>query len=110
LNGITNEEDIIFAIEPKLFSMKTISLLDTIQSVKTTNVKLMDISGETNTSELNLGVHSIEKKTTGNIYELTNLQYWSHMEGIPCNLGVDNQRLSHTLGSHVLFTLGFLSL
>jgi hypothetical protein len=110
LNGITNEEDIIFAIEPKLFSVGTISLLDTIQFVKTTNVELMDISGETNTSELNFGVQSIKKKTTGNIYELTDLQYWSNMEGIPCNLGANNQRLSHTLGSHVLFTLGFPSL
>jgi hypothetical protein len=53
---IDEEEDIIFAIEPKLFSIGTISLPETIQSVKTTNVELMDISGETNTLKLNFGV------------------------------------------------------
>jgi hypothetical protein len=54
LNGITNEEkDILFAICPKLLSIGTINLPETIQSVKTIDVELMDISGETNTSELN---------------------------------------------------------
>jgi hypothetical protein len=38
-NGITDEEeDIIFAIELELFSIGTISLLETIQFMKTTNV------------------------------------------------------------------------
>jgi hypothetical protein len=38
-NGITTEEeDIIFVIEPKLFSIGIISLLEIIQSMKTTNV------------------------------------------------------------------------
>jgi hypothetical protein len=34
-NGITNEEDIIFIIKPKLFLIGTISLLDIIQFMKT---------------------------------------------------------------------------
>ncbi len=50
-NGITYEkEDIIFAI--KLFSIRTINLLDTIQCVKTTYVKVMDASVKTSNSEL----------------------------------------------------------
>jgi hypothetical protein len=36
------EEDIIFAIEPKLFLIRTINLPETIQFVKTTNVEIMD--------------------------------------------------------------------
>jgi hypothetical protein len=51
-NGIINEEDIMFAIEPKLFSIGTISLLETIWYVKTTNVEIMDISDKTNNSKL----------------------------------------------------------
>jgi hypothetical protein len=39
---IDEEEDIIFATEPKLFSIGTISLLETIQFVKTTYVDIMD--------------------------------------------------------------------
>jgi len=42
-NGITDEkEDIIFATKPKLFSIGTISLPKTIQSMKTTDVGIMD--------------------------------------------------------------------
>jgi len=42
-NGITYEEkDIIFVIEPKLFSIGTISLLETVQSMKTIDVDIMD--------------------------------------------------------------------
>jgi hypothetical protein len=42
-NGITNEEEnIIFTIEPKLFSIGTINLPKTIQSIKTTDVEIMD--------------------------------------------------------------------
>ncbi len=68
LNGITNEEkDIIFATCPKLLSIGTISLPKTIQSVKTIDVELMDITGESNISKLNFGVQNIEKKTTNNI-------------------------------------------
>jgi hypothetical protein len=39
---IDEEEDIIFVIEPVLFSIRTINLPETIQSVKTTNVEIMD--------------------------------------------------------------------
>ncbi len=43
-NGITEEEeDIIFATKPELFSIRIISLPETIQYVKTTNVEIMDI-------------------------------------------------------------------
>ncbi len=43
-NGITyEEEDIIFATKPKLFSIRTINLLETIQFVKTIDVGIMDI-------------------------------------------------------------------
>jgi len=52
-SGITDDkEDIIFAINPKLFSIRTINLLDTIQCVKTTYVKVMDASVKTSNSEL----------------------------------------------------------
>jgi len=51
-NGITyEEEDIIFAIEPKLFSIRTISLLEIIQYVKTTYVDIMDIEMKTSISK-----------------------------------------------------------
>jgi hypothetical protein len=44
-NGIIDEEeDIIFATELKLFSIKTIILPETIQSMKTTNVGIMNIN------------------------------------------------------------------
>jgi len=42
-NDITYEKkDIIFVIEPKLFSIGTISLPETIQSMKTIDVDIMD--------------------------------------------------------------------
>jgi hypothetical protein len=51
-NGITNEEeDIIFTTKPKLFSIGIISLLETIQFVKTAYVKIMDIDVKTSSSE-----------------------------------------------------------
>ncbi len=51
-NGITDEEeDIIFVIEPKLFSIGTISLPETIQSMKTTNVGIMDTYVKTSISK-----------------------------------------------------------
>jgi hypothetical protein len=69
-NGITDEEeDIIFAVEPKLFSIGTISLLETIQYVKTTDVKIMDTNVQTNTSTQKSREQSIEKKIANNIYE-----------------------------------------
>jgi hypothetical protein len=51
-NGITTEEeDIIFVIEPKLFSIGIISLLEIIQSMKTTNVGIMDTNVKTSILE-----------------------------------------------------------
>jgi hypothetical protein len=42
-NGVTNEEeDIISAIEPQLFSIGTMSLCNITQFVKTTDVEIMD--------------------------------------------------------------------
>jgi hypothetical protein len=47
-NGIIDEkDDIIFAIEPKLFSIETISLPKTIQYVKTIDVGIMDTNVKT---------------------------------------------------------------
>jgi hypothetical protein len=44
-NGITYEEkDMILVIEPKLFSIGTIGSPKIIQSMKTTNVEIMDIN------------------------------------------------------------------
>jgi hypothetical protein len=43
-NGITHKEkDIIFVIKPKLFPIRTISLPQIIQSMKTIDVEIMDI-------------------------------------------------------------------
>jgi hypothetical protein len=51
-NGITNEEeDIIFATKPKLFSIGTINLPETIQFMKTTDVEIMDTNVKTSISE-----------------------------------------------------------
>jgi hypothetical protein len=69
-NGITNEEEnIIFATKPKLFSIGTISLPETIQSMKTTHVGIMDIDVKTNISKHGSKVQSIEKKIPSNRYE-----------------------------------------
>jgi hypothetical protein len=69
-NGITDEEeDIIFAIEPKLFSIRIISLFKTIQSMKTIDVGIMDTYVKTNISKQRSKVQSIEKKIHGNRYE-----------------------------------------
>ncbi len=47
-NGIIDEKGhIIFATKPKLFSIGTISLPETIQSIKTINVGIMDIDVKT---------------------------------------------------------------
>ncbi len=51
-NGITNEkEDIIFATKLKLFSIRIINLHETIQSMKTIDVEIMDIDVKTSISE-----------------------------------------------------------
>jgi hypothetical protein len=56
-NGITNEEqDIMFVIEPKLFSTWTISLPKIIQFAKTIDVEIMNISDKTSNSKLKSGV------------------------------------------------------
>jgi hypothetical protein len=56
-NGITyEEEDIIFVTKPKLFSIRTISLPKTIQSMKTINVEIMDSIVKTSNLELKSGV------------------------------------------------------
>jgi hypothetical protein len=69
-NGIAyREENIIFVIELALLSIGTISLPETIQSVKTTNVEIMDTSVQTNILKLKFEIQNIEKKTTGNKYE-----------------------------------------
>jgi hypothetical protein len=58
-NGITDEkEDIIFVIEPKLFSIGTISLLETIQFMKTTDVGIMDTNVKTSISKQGSKVHN----------------------------------------------------
>jgi hypothetical protein len=60
-NGVTNEEeDIIFATKPELFSIGTISLSDIIQSMKTTDVEIMDTSVKTSNLKLKSKVRIIE--------------------------------------------------
>ncbi len=64
-NGITNEEkDIIFATKPKLFSIGTISLPETIQFMKTTDVVIMDINVKINISKHGSDVLNTKKKNT----------------------------------------------
>jgi hypothetical protein len=48
---IDEEENIIFAIEPKLFSIRIINLLETIQFMKITDVGIMDIDVNINISK-----------------------------------------------------------
>jgi hypothetical protein len=48
---IDEKEDIIFVTKPKLFSIGIISLLETIQFLKTTYVGIMDINVKTNISK-----------------------------------------------------------
>ncbi len=60
-NGIT-DEDIIFVIEPNLVSIGTISLLETIQFVKTTYVEIMVIDVQTNISEQEFGIQSTKRR------------------------------------------------
>jgi len=51
-NGITDEEEnIIFVIKPNLFSIGTTNLLETIQSMKTKYVRVMDIDVKTSISK-----------------------------------------------------------
>jgi hypothetical protein len=69
-NGITNEEeDIIFATKPELFSIGTINLFEIIQYVKTTYVEIMDTNLKPIISEQEVEVQSIKKKITYNGFE-----------------------------------------
>ncbi len=62
-NDITNEEeDIIFATERKLFSIGTISLLEIIQYMKTTNVGIMNTDVKINISKHGYEVQSIRRR------------------------------------------------
>ncbi len=62
-NGITNEEeDIIFITEPKLFSIGTISLPKTIESIKTIDMKIMDINVNTSILEHGFKLHNKKNK------------------------------------------------
>ncbi len=55
-NGIIDkEEDIIFAIELKLFFISTIGLLDIIHSMKIKDVEIMDIDAKTSILEHGFG-------------------------------------------------------
>ncbi len=67
-NGIIDEK-YIFAIKQELFSIGIISLLNTIQSVKTINMEVMDASVKTSNVELKSRIQIIEQKTNGNKYE-----------------------------------------
>jgi hypothetical protein len=52
-NGLTSEEeDIMFATKPKIFSTRTISLPETIQFVETIDVEIRDTSDKTSILEL----------------------------------------------------------
>jgi hypothetical protein len=69
-NGIIDEkEDIIFAIEPKLFSIRTINLPNIIKPMKSTNVEVMDVSLKTSNLQLKSRVHITKLKIIGNKYE-----------------------------------------
>ncbi len=69
-NGIIDEEDIIFDIELELFSIGTINLLETIQSMKIIDVEIMDTNVKTTILEQEFEVHNTNKKIVGNKYEL----------------------------------------
>jgi len=57
-NGITDYEDLIFVTEPKLISIGTINLLETIQSMETTNAWIMDTNVKTSILEQGSKVHN----------------------------------------------------
>ncbi len=68
-NGITNEEDIIFAIDLELFPIGIISLLTTIQFLITIDVEIMDIDVNITISKQKFEVQNTKKKIINNIYE-----------------------------------------
>ncbi len=75
-NGITDEEeDIIFVIKPKLFSIGTISLLDTFQFIGTTEFNHISIKVKNHSTKLSSTKSiSIEGKMI-NRYELVVASY-----------------------------------
>ncbi len=68
-NGIIDEKHIISTTQLKLFSIRTISLFETIQSMKTTNVEIIDRDVKTIVLEHELEVQNTMKKIAGNKYE-----------------------------------------
>ncbi len=69
-NGnIDEEKQIIFVIEPKLFSIGIISLLETIQFVKTIDVEIVDTNVHNSILEQGFRVQSTKKKIANNKYE-----------------------------------------
>jgi hypothetical protein len=69
-NGIIDEkEDIIFAIELELFSIGIISLPETIQSMKTIDMGIIDIDVKTSISKQGFEIHCTKKKIPDNRYE-----------------------------------------
>jgi hypothetical protein len=68
-NGITYEEEDIFATELELFSIGIINLLETIQYVRTIDVEIMDTNVKTSNLELKSKVKTTTHKTIGNKYE-----------------------------------------
>jgi hypothetical protein len=89
-NGITYEkEDIIFVIELKLFSIRTINLHDTILSMKPIDAEVMDGSVKISNSKLKLKLHIIKQNIIGNKYQPKAIlkdkvyleMYYSHQQG-----------------------------
>ncbi len=69
-NGVIDEEkQIIFVIEPKLFSIGIINLPETIQFVKTTDVEIVDTNVHNSILGQGFRVQSTKKKIANNKYE-----------------------------------------
>ncbi len=66
---IDEEKDIIFATEPKNFSIGTINLPKTIQSMKTTDMGITDTNVKTNILEQGSEVQNTKEKIPSNRYE-----------------------------------------
>jgi hypothetical protein len=92
-NDIIDEKDIIFAIEPKLFSIGIINLPKTIQFVKTIDVEIMDTDVKTIISKQEFEVQSTKNKIISNRYEPNVTMedkvylemYYNHQQGSVCN-------------------------
>jgi hypothetical protein len=69
-NGIIDEEEnIIFATKPKLFSIETFNLLKIIQSMKIADVEIINTNVKTTILEHEFEVQNTKKKIDGNRYE-----------------------------------------